>query len=88
MSNSILVSIRIPSEHNLTDVNGAAVRDAIANLFPYDPKFEQIKKAGAEVDITIESDEPAEVIVRATHSSKLTETTAKPAASEEEDESE
>ncbi|AFU57271.1 hypothetical protein Ngar_c03230 [Candidatus Nitrososphaera gargensis Ga9.2] len=29
------------------------MRDTIANLFPYDPRFDQLIKSGAKVEITL-----------------------------------
>ncbi|WP_187147614.1 hypothetical protein [Candidatus Nitrososphaera gargensis] len=53
MPTSILVQIEIPTERNITDVTSEAVRDTIANLFPYDPRFDQLIKSGAKVEITL-----------------------------------
>lgn len=63
----INVSVSIPTDYDVKDENSAAVRDIIANMFPYDPRFEQLKKAGCSVFVTVEGQKPKQPEINEPH---------------------
>lgn len=57
---TITVKVKIPTDYNVKDASDPIVKETVAKHFPYDPKFEQLEKAGCKVFVSVSEDKPAQ----------------------------